>query len=133
MIESVDEFIRLRTSDLKEEYDRAAHDDAPLDVWWELVRKHPDMKVWVVRNKTVPLEILDALSSDEDRSVRFAVAMKRKASPEILERLARDPEDSVRHAVARNRKTPAHVLKTLVNDAWDTVAAAAKERLASKS
>jgi len=129
MIESADEFIRLRTSDLKEEYDRATYDDAPLDVWWELIRKHPDMKVWVVHNKTVPLEILDALSTDEDGSVRCAVAMKRKASPEILERLARDPDESVRHAVARNGKTPEHILKKLVNDAWDMVAAVAKERL----
>jgi hypothetical protein len=129
MIESADEFIRLRTSDLKEEYDRAAHDQAPLEVWWELVRKHPDIKVWVVHNKTVPLEILDAMSMDADAAVRFRVAMKRKASPEIFERLARDPDEGVRHMVARNAKTPEHVLMILVNDDWETVAAAAKERL----
>ena len=28
VIESADEFIRLRTSDLKDEYDRAAHEEA---------------------------------------------------------------------------------------------------------
>lgn len=129
MIESAEEFIRLRTSDLKAEYDRAAHDEAPLSVWWELVRTHPDMKVWVVHNKTVPLEILDALSTDADAAVRRAVARKRRASPEILERLARDPNESVRHAVAYNATAPEHVLKILLDDDWAPVAAAAKQRL----
>lgn len=129
MIESADEFIRLRTSDAKDEYDRAAHDEAPVDVWWELVHKHPDMKVWVVHNKTVPHEILDALSTDTDAAVRSAIARKRKASPELLERLARDPDESVRHAVAFNAKAPEHVLEILLDDAWEPVAAAAKQRL----
>jgi len=129
MIESAAEFIRLRTSEVMEEYNRAAHDEAPLEVWWELVREHPDFKVWVVHNKTVPLEILDALSRDDDAAVRCEVARKRKASPEILERLARDPHESVRHAVVYNAKTPDAILRLLVDDSWDTVAAAAKERL----
>ncbi len=129
MISSTQEFIRLRSSEIKEEYDRAAHDEAPLEVWWELVREHPDMKPWVVHNKTVPLAILDALSTDEDSSVRDAVARKRRASPEILARLATDPDSGVRYAVACNKKTPAEVLKSLLNDDWDTVVAKAEARL----
>ena len=129
MITSANEFIRLRTSELKQEYDRAASDEAPLDVWWELVRDHPDMKVWVVHNKTVPLEILDALSTDEDTAVRDAVARKRKASFEILERLAHDPDSGVRYAVACNKKTPPSILKMLLSDQWDVVAAKARARL----
>ena len=76
------------------------------------------MKFWVVHNKTVPLEILDALSIDADTRVRSAVAGKRKASPEILERLARDADEGVRHTVAWNAKTPEHVLRLLVDDDW---------------
>ena len=129
MITSANEFIRLRTSELKQEYDRAASDEAPLDVWWELVRKHPDMKVWVVHNKTVPLAILDALSTDDDTAVRDAVARKRKASFEILERLAHDPDSGVRYAVACNKKTSPSILKMLLGDQWDVVAAKAKARL----
>jgi hypothetical protein len=129
MITSANEFIRLRTSELKEEYDRAASDEAPLDVWWELVRNHPDMKVWVVHNKTVPLEILDALSTDDDTAVRDAVARKRKASFEILERLAHDPDRGVRYAVACNKKTPPSILNMLLGDQWDVVVAKAKARL----
>src|SRR5687768_12018487 len=100
MIRSVEEFIRLRMSDVKDEYDRAAHEDAPTEVWWELVREHPDMKIWVVANKTVPLAVLEALSTDDDASVRDAVARKRRSPPEILKRLARDPDSGVRYAVA---------------------------------
>jgi hypothetical protein len=129
MIESADEFIRLRTSSLKEEYDRAAHDEAAQDVWWEVVRKFPDMKFWVVHNKTVPLEILEFLSTDQEASVRGAVARKRKASPKILERLAHDAVGSVRHGVACNANAPKHVLQMLANDSWETVAATAKQRL----
>jgi hypothetical protein len=129
MIESADDFIRLRTSELKEDCDRAAHDEAPLDVWWELVHNHPDMRVWVVHNKTVPTEILEALSTNADAAVRSAVARKRKASPGILERLARDPDESVRHAVACNAKTPEDILRLLLDDSWDVVVEAAKSRL----
>lgn len=129
MITSAKEFIRLRTSELKEEYDCAANDQAPLDVWWELVRNHPDMKVWVVHNKTVPLEILYALSTDQDTTVRGAVARKRKASFEILERLAHDPDASVRYAVACNKNTPPPILKMLLGDKWDVVTEKVKARL----
>jgi len=133
MISSVQEFIQLRNSEIKEEYDRATHDEAPLDVWWVLVREHPDMKIWVVHNKTVPSAILDALSSDVDTSVRDAVARKRKTSPEALARLACDPDSGVRYAVTCNKKTPIEVLKLLLNDDWDTVALKAAARLQYES
>jgi pimeloyl-ACP methyl ester carboxylesterase len=129
MIESADEFIRLRTSELRDEYWRAAHDEAPLEVWWQVVREHPDMKVWVIHNKTVPLEILTALSTDDKEEVREAVARKRKTPVEILGRLACDPEPGVRLAVACNAKAPRHVLELLANDCWETITHAAKRRL----
>jgi len=129
MITSADEFIRLRTSTSKDEYDRAAHEEAPLDVWWDLVRNYPDMKFWVIHNKTVPVEILEALSTDEASSVRSAVARKRKTPHAVLERLARDPDGSVRHSVACNAKTPVEVLRLQVDDEWDVVAETARQRL----
>ena len=129
MIDSAEEFIRLRKSELQEEYNRAAHDEAPMTVWLELVQKHPEMKVWVVHNKTVPLEILEALSLDEDPKVRSSVARKRKASHEIMERLARDTDESVRHGVACNKKTPPTILKLLLDDDSAFVATKANSRL----
>jgi hypothetical protein len=129
MINSASEFVRLRNSENKDDYDRAAHDEAPLEVWWQVIREHPEMKTWVVTNKTVPLPILEALSTDEDSAVRDAVARKRKASRDILERLARDSDSGVRLAVAYNKSTSVEVLKDLVNDPWESVASHAKARL----
>jgi hypothetical protein len=129
MIGSAAEFIRLRTSTVKAEYDRAADEPAPLDVWWELVRDHPEMKPWVAHNKTVPLEILVALAADESADVRGAVARKRKLSPELFERLAKDSEPSVRHAIANNANTPREALELLVDDPWEEVATTAKGRI----
>ena len=130
MITSAKEFIRLRTSEVMAEYHRAAHEEAPLEIWWELVREHPEMKTWVVHNKTVPIEILEALTTDPDPAVRYAVATKRKAPPAILAQLAVDADSGVRSAVANNAKTPPEVLRLLLNDEWDDLAARAKARLA---
>lgn len=128
MIASATEFIKLRTSDRKEDYDRAAHEEAPLEVWWQLVREHPEMKTWVVHNKTVPLEILDALSTDEEPAIREAVARKRKASFEIFERLARDSEGNVRYAVACNAKAPLEILRRMLDDDSELVVERVKKR-----
>ena len=129
MITSAKEFIRLRTSEDKEDYDRAAMEEAPSNVWWELVRDHPEMRSWVAHNKTVPLEVLETLAGDADPAVRGVVARKRKASPEILARLAEDPDSGVRFAVACNRSTPPRILRLLLADDWEAVAKAARERL----
>lgn len=132
MIDSSEEFIRLRSSKDKEEYDRAAYDEAPLDVWWDIVTKHPDMRIWVVHNKTVPISILDALSHDSDPIVRRAVATKRKLSLEIFERLACDADPDVRHCLVWNAKVPSHILRGLLKDECDHVSSTARARLAER-
>ncbi|GAA3357153.1 hypothetical protein GCM10020366_24020 [Saccharopolyspora gregorii] len=129
-ITSPEEFIRLRASDEPEEYRRAGQEDAPLSVWRELIDSFPEMRVWVARNKTVPVSILSTLSLDPDPLVRSAVADKRKAGVEILSRLAQDSEESVRLRVARNRKAPRSVLGLLAEDEWDEVRSIARKRLA---
>jgi hypothetical protein len=132
MIQSAAEFIRLRTSSAKADYDRAAHEEAPLEVWWDLVKNHPDMKSWVAHNKTVPMEILDALSKDKASDVRNAVARKRKLTQELFERMARDADEGVRLAVAYNANTPDEVLRLLVGDPWAEVAKKVASRLAGE-
>jgi hypothetical protein len=47
VIKSADEFIALRTSDSKDEYDRAAMDEAPVAVWLDVIRLYPDYRKWV--------------------------------------------------------------------------------------
>lgn len=118
MIESADQFVLLRTSEEIELYQRAANEPAMEDVWQEVIKKYPDMKIWVARNKTISLKILEMLSQDENADVRCAVAMKRKSSPDILHRLAQDPNESVRLRVALNPKTPKVVLEQLLHDKW---------------
>jgi hypothetical protein len=87
------------------------------------------MRVWVARNKTVPLDVLEILSCDENADVRYAVAMKRKAGQDILQRLAQDLGESVRLRVALNPKTPKIILELLLNDKWSRVVKETKSSL----
>jgi hypothetical protein len=76
MIDSADEFRRLRVSENPEEFHRAAHDEAPVEVWLEVIRRWPDMRFWVAQNKTVPLSVLKVLVNDPDWKVRDMVLRK---------------------------------------------------------
>ncbi|MCY9848353.1 hypothetical protein [Pectobacterium jejuense] len=125
MIESAEEFIALRSSDIKSEYDRSAMEEAPLDVWFDVLKKYPGYGKWVAHNKTVPLAILEALCSF-DEITRACVASKRKLSPALFERLSRDASRTVRVAIAANRKTPVEILERLLSDADEGVIKIAK-------
>lgn len=122
MIKSADEFIRLRTSEIVDEYERAANDTADISIWIEIIDKHPDFKKWVIHNKTVPLEILERLTLDTDPEIRSNVARKRKISDKIFMTLAKDKDENVRYALMCNTKLTADKLKQIVtNDsAWLT-------------
>lgn len=121
--------MQLRTSPDPQLYQRAAHDNAPEEVWLDVINRYPGMKVWVAHNKTVPRSILSLLADDTDEDVRLSVAMKRNAGPTVLERLAHDMAFSVRHRVAYNAKAPIHVLEILAMDQESEIAAVAEERI----
>lgn len=129
MIESAEEFVRLRESEDASDYNRAAQDEALTEVWYTLIRDYPEMRSWVAHNKTVPLEVLELLATDESTDVRSTVAMKRKLSQELFDALARDPDESVRHHVATNAKAPISTLEKLTRDTAEFVATAAEEKL----
>lgn len=129
MIVSADEFYRLRTSEDPKEYRRSAQEEASEEVWLDVIRSYPDMKIWVVHNKRVPLGILRLLLDDKDNSIRGAIAQKRKLDEDMFEKLSRDPDESVRHTLACNRKIPLKILKRLCCDLSDFVSKAAIERL----
>jgi hypothetical protein len=78
MLRDAEEVARLRTSDDPGDYHRAAHEEARLDTWLDVVARYPSMRRWVAQNKTVPNEILVHLASYEDPQVRSMVARKRK-------------------------------------------------------
>lgn len=129
MIESAQEFVRLRTSEDASEQSRATHDCAPEQVWFDVLRQYPDMAVWVVRNKTVPLSVLRVVARHADRQVRWAVASKRKLDAGLFAELATDEDDVVRKRIALNRKVPRSLLEQLAEDPSPLVRDAARERL----
>lgn len=128
MIKSAEEFVALRSSDVKLEYDRAAQDEASLEVWNAVIEGYPEYRKWVAHNKTVPVEILAKLSED-DTDVRVFVAMKRRLPRDLFERLSKDPEATVRQTIAANAKTPIEILRSLVTDEDEDVARIAKFNL----
>ena len=128
MIESADQFIQLRSSDDPADYHRAAHEEATIEVWREVIDQHPDYRFWVAQNKTVPVEILAILADDGSSQVRDIVARKRKLPPDLQVKLAQDPDESVRRAVAANAKVCKEALDILVNDDWEVVREAARAK-----
>ncbi len=133
MIESAEEFVRLRTSENHEEYFRAAHDEAPIKVWHEVIEKYPDMAFWVAQNKTVPYELLELLADHSEDRVRSMVASKNKLKEPLLLKLASDRSDSVRMTIARHKKATLAILMQLTSDVWCEVAKLASERIENGS
>jgi hypothetical protein len=76
VIESAEEFVRLRNSEDPEEYGRAAHEAASEDTWHDVIARFPDMRFRVAQNKTVPLNIREELRNDADEQVRSMVRAK---------------------------------------------------------
>ena len=133
MIESAEEFVRLRTSENIDEYSRAVKVEAPIEVWNEVIENYPDMSFWVAQNKTVPYEILELLADHGDDRVRSMVAMKNKLKEPLLLKLASDPSDSVRANIARHKRATLAVLNLLSVDVWAEVAKMASERIKNGS
>lgn len=104
MIKSAEEFVRLRESEIQEEQYRASNDSAELEIWYEVIRKYPEFKEWVIHNKTIPIEILELLAEDKDPRVRSEVARKRKINDKIFSTLSIDPNENVRYALIFNTK-----------------------------
>ena len=129
MIVSAQEFVELRTSLRQEDYLRASTDCAALEVWVDVIREFPEMKVWVAHNKTVPLEVLRLLACDRDPQVRSAVAVKNKLPDDLMAQLGRDTEASVRQRVAYNKNAGVEILKELAEDESELVSTAARARL----
>jgi hypothetical protein len=129
MIRSAQEFIALRTSESPADYLRAATESAPIEVWRHVIRDFPSMRIWVVHNKKVPMEILSSLARDSSVEVRVSVAIKNKLSEELMELLAGDPSEKVRERIAYNKNTPRELLERLSHDSCDVVSKIAHTRL----
>jgi hypothetical protein len=127
VIHSAEEFVALRTSGDPQEYKRAAHEAAVDDVWFDVIDRFPDMRLWVARNKTASAAVLERLAGDPDPRVRFEVAMANRVDVDLLRSLATDPDESVRARVAHHKRTPVEVLAVLRQDvSWVVRDAAAR-------
>ncbi|MCF1750471.1 hypothetical protein [Mariniradius sediminis] len=104
MINSADEFVQLRQSEDINEQRRASNDSADIGVWHEIIQRFPDFKLWVVHNKTIPIEILTLLAKDKDPKIRIEVARKRKISDEIFSFLSEDEDENIRYSLMCNSK-----------------------------
>ena len=132
MITSVAEFRRLRESQEPQEYHRAAWEEAPLEVWHELIEHHPDMRFWVAHNKTVPHEILAVLANDADSHVRHMVASKNNLQAHLEVKFSKDPNESVRQVLVRKRKVSLEALQQLAQDENAEIRAIAREKIARR-
>lgn len=132
MIHSADEFKRLRESEIQDEYHRAATDKASIEVWNEVLKKHPDLAFWVAENKTIPLEILYTLADNENADVRCMVARKRKLDDIIFEKLKEDIDESVRHALICNTKVSIEKKQRIKTSDSEWLEKELKEKVANK-
>lgn len=129
MIQSAEEFVRLRTSESRDDYARAAEEEAAIGVWLDVIERYPTMRKWVAQNKTIPSEILSILAKDEDEDVRLFVAQKRKLDMAVIKELAHDRSETVRQRIAYNPRTPREVLQSLAPDVSVIVSEVAQNRL----
>jgi hypothetical protein len=128
-ISSAEEFVRLRSNKILEEYASAAWAKASDDVWLEVIQKYPEYARWVAHNKSISLEIIRVLAVHPDDGVRSFIAAKRKTPPAVLWMLAKDKVDSVRARVVNNAKTSKEILEFLLNDPWENIRERAQQRL----
>lgn len=129
MIESAEEFVKLRTSEDPQEYHRAANEEAELSVWEDVITNYPNMREWVAHNKTIPDSIIRKLSSDLNSKVRYMLASKRKTPGDVKEALSKDEDESVRMAIANNKKTSKKILEGMMCDEWENIVEVVQRRL----
>ncbi|GAA5482582.1 hypothetical protein Hsar01_01805 [Haloferula sargassicola] len=129
MISTAQEFLALMRSEDPDDYHRFRYDEAPIEVWREIITRYSLANEWVARNKTAPVEILEAISSDPRVVVRTEVAMTRRITPDIQARLAVDSDASVRNALANNAKVSESILEQLSEDSEEFVRDTALRRL----
>lgn len=116
VITTAEMFRSLRESTDAGEYRRAAYEEAPIEVWFDIIERMPDMRFWVAQNKTVPVTVLELLANDPDSNVRDMVAKKRKLPESLQFQLAEDSDACVRTSLACNKSTTLQVLKILLRD-----------------
>lgn len=121
MIESAEEFVRLRTSEDIAEYQRSAHDAAPDEVWFDVIERYPEMREWVALNKSISEQVIRRLFDTGDRKTLYFLAMKRKTPSDLLLQLCTEADESIRLRLAHHPKLPPAAIEILAKDDWEEV------------
>jgi len=116
MIETIEQFLNLLNSTTIEEYRRVCLENISESVALDIIKHYPDFIVWIIRNKTVSLNILRGLVTYPDAAIRTEIARKRKLDQDLFEKLSQDDDETVRYTIACNPKTPYFILQKLLND-----------------
>lgn len=129
MIESAKEFVTLRVSENPLEYRRAAWEQASESTWQQVIAEYPEMMEWVAHNKTIGEATIRLLFKVGCKKVKHVLARKRSTPPDLLEELATNDNESIRLAVACNPKASDACLSLLKNDTWEEVRRVVSRRL----
>jgi hypothetical protein len=128
-IHSVEEFVEICERD---EWPRDPHPyqvEASDDLWLRIIEEQPDLRKAVACNKLISEKIIRFLAEDDDSSVRWTIATKRRTPPDVLAHLANDLDEGVRERVACNPKVTEEILIGLLDDEWDELRETAQKKL----
>ncbi|MBX3618649.1 MAG: hypothetical protein KF891_01460 [Rhizobacter sp.] len=128
MIESAKAFLQLLEAEPPEAF-RLAWVEAPVQVWWDVLDRYPQLSVWVAANFTIPDEIVAHLARHGSTQARTAVASRASLPEALLMLLAHDKDELVRLRVAFNRHATPGVLGVLAGDVCVVVSMHAQARL----
>lgn len=129
MINSLQHFMQLIENDIYS----AKNEIASIETWNEIViNSSSDIKIWAIRNKNIPIEILLLLVNDENENIRWEIATKNKLSYELFDILSRDSCASVRHRLVCNKNIPLTILIRLSSDSERFVRNTALDKLKQK-
>lgn len=132
MIESAEEFVRLRSSKDPSEYRRAGDEEISEEVCRDVIERFPDARAWLAESEWVPTSTLRRLATDGNPRVRSAVCARRILDATVIEMLSWDVSDAIRTNIARRSDTPVESLLRLVKDDSSMVREAAIEELAKR-
>lgn len=129
MISSAREFILLCASQRELDVAKSLQDEAPLEVWEDLIFNFKTYQIDVAQNRTIPAEIMKELANQGDEIVRSILAEKRKLPFDLFHYFSKDPSPLIRKIIAANQKTPIDIVENLANDEDEDVASVARFRL----
>ena len=94
----------------------ALNSNTPLDILNNLLTKDSETKQNVLKNKSLPLEVLEKFAKHPHAEYRMSVATNTSLPPDLLHQLAQDHDFDVRELVSRNQNTHPDTLKMLVKE-----------------